>query len=126
MLTTVRHKDGISILAPPRAIIGEAVPELRQVLMQQIDKPRVPRILIDFCRVRKIDSGGLGMLVNAYCMTKSKAGRIGVINVGQNINNLILRTRLINVFEHFKNEDMAVSGLLTDTFTSNPSYHRSG
>jgi len=111
MLTTTCDKDGISILAPPRALMGKAVPELRQMITKQIDKSKTPYILIDFSRVRKMDSGGLGMLVNAYSMAKSKSGCIGVINVGQNINNLIVRSRLINFFEHFENEDVAVSAL---------------
>ena len=112
MLTTTRHQDGISILVPPRALMGEAVPQLRQELMKQINMRHVPRILIDFGHVRKMDSGGLGTLVNASSMAKSKAGRMGVINVGSNIKNLIVRSRLINFFEHYENEDMAVSALL--------------
>ena len=112
MLTTTRHQDGISILVPPRALIGGAVPQLRQELMKQINTRHVPRILVDFRRVRKMDSGGLGTLVNAYSMAKSKAGRMGVINVGQRINNLIVRSRLINFFEHYENEDVAVLALL--------------
>ncbi len=42
-----------------------------------------------------------------------KKGRIGVINVGKQIRNLIILNRLVNLFEHFDSEAAAVSGLST-------------
>lgn len=109
MLITTTQMDGITIVLPPRHIIGEAIPELRQALTRQIDKSQMPRIVIDFGRVHKMDSGGLGTLVNAYSLAKAKQGRIGVINVGHNIKNLVVRSRLITFFEHFENKETAVS-----------------
>ncbi len=41
-------------------------------------------------------------------------GRIAVINVGANIKNLIVRSRLISVFEHFDSEDEAITSLTSD------------
>lgn len=109
MRTTIRHSDSLSIIEPCRNLIGESVPELRQLLTKEIDRCDEPRILIDFCRVRCMDSGGLGTLVNASCLAQSKRGHIGVMHVGKNIKNLIVRSRLINFFEHFENETAAES-----------------
>ena len=111
MRITTFQKAGIAIVVPPRHLIGEAVPALRQALLTEIDTSRVPRILIDFGQVRKMDSSGLGTLVSAYGMAKSKRGRIGVIHVGKNIKNLIVRSRLINFFEHFESEAAAMAAL---------------
>lgn len=111
MVTTKVQQDGVMIVYPPRALIGETVCQLREEVMRYIDARRVPRILIDFRQVRKMDSGGLGTLVNLNNMAKSKLGRMGVINVGMNINSLIVRSRLINFFECFENEELAVSAL---------------
>lgn len=108
MSTTIRHKDGITILEPTGKIIGEAVPELREVLITQIDKSKIPCILINFERVYKMDSAGLGTFIVVYNMVRSKGGRIGIINVGKHIKNLIVQSRLINIFEHFSTEDAAV------------------
>ena len=108
MTTIIRQKNGTTILELTGKIIGEAVPELRATMIKQIHASKKPCFLINFEQVRKMDSAGLGLLVNMYAMTKQKKGRIGVINIGKNIKNLIVQSRIINIFEHFSTEDAAV------------------
>lgn len=111
MATTIRQKDGVAILEPNGKIMGASVSELRDVITSQIDASDEPRILINFERVTMMDSSGLGTLMGAHVAATRKNGRIGVIHVGKNIKNLIVRSRLVSIFEHFENEDEAVSGL---------------
>ena len=40
-----------------------------------------------------------------------KQGRIGVVNVGKHIKNLVALNRLVSLFECFDSEDAAVSEL---------------
>ena len=40
-----------------------------------------------------MDSGGFGTLRSAYKIARAKNGRIDIINVGKNINNLIGQSR---------------------------------
>lgn len=105
------NKEGVTVLEPIGKIIGEAIPELREVLTKKIDTTRTPRILLNLERVRGIDSAGLGTLLAAYTATKQKDGRIGVININKNIKNLIVQTRLVFVFERFENEETAITEL---------------
>ena len=44
-------------------------------------------------------------------MAARKKGRIGVINVGKHIKNLVALNWLVNLFEHFDSEDAAVLAL---------------
>lgn len=113
MKTTTRLKDGVPILEPNGKIIGNAASELQEKLVSQIDASNTSTILINFKGVNKIDSSGLGTLVSAYIAAKRKKGRIGIINVGRNIKSLVVQNRLINIFEHFENEDAAVAALST-------------
>ncbi|MDE0638170.1 MAG: anti-sigma factor antagonist [Candidatus Poribacteria bacterium] len=108
MQTKIQQKNGVIILELTGKIIGEAIPELRGIMIRQIDASETPRFLINFEHVYKMDSAGLGLLVNMYAMTKQKKGRIAIINVGKHIKNLIVQSRLINIFEHFSTEDAAV------------------
>ncbi len=108
MSTKIRQKDGIVILEPTGKIIGEAISELQEVLIDQIDTSNAPCILINLRRVNKIDSAGLGTFVLVYKMVMAKGGRIAIINVGKHIKNLIVQSRLINIFEHFNTEEAAV------------------
>ncbi len=118
MSITMRQKDGIVILEPTGKIIGEAIPELREILIKQIDKSERPYILINLKRVNKMDSAGLGTFIVVYNMVRSKGGRIAIINVGKHIKNLIVQSRLINIFEHFSTEDAAVKAF-SNTYLKN-------
>lgn len=111
MATQVRQQDGVTVIEPSGRIVGLAVSELRKTISQQIETADTPRILINFADVTQVDSGGLGTLMEARAMTNQKQGRIGVIHVGENIRNLLVMSRIVNQFEHFENEDAAISEL---------------
>lgn len=111
MATQVRQRDGVTVIEPNGRIVGLAVSELRETISQQIEAADTPRILINFADVTQVDSGGLGTFMEARAMTNQKQGRIGVIHVGENIRNLLVMSRIVNQFEHFENEDAAISEL---------------
>ena len=111
MTTQIRQQNGISILEPNGKITGHSVLELRGVILPQIEASDTPRILINFEQVNRIDSLGLGTLIEAHAAVSRKHGRMGVINLGKHIRNLIVLSRMLNLFEHFDSEDAAVAGL---------------
>ena len=117
MATVTYLKDGVSILEPTGKIIGGAIPELRQILVKHVDRTQTPSILVNFARVNKMDSAGLGVFIYAYNMVRAKGGRIGIINVDKHIKNLIVQSRLIRIFERFDSEDAALSAL-SDRYNS--------
>ena len=107
----MRQQNGISILEPTGRIVGASVSELREILLPEIEGYETPRILINFANVNKVDSSGLGALMEARAMAHRKNGRIGVINVGKNIRNLLVMSRIVSEFEHFDSEDDAIAAL---------------
>ena len=111
MTTQIRQQNGISILEPSGKIVGSSVSELREALSPHIKDPDTPRILINFENVNKVDSTGLGALMEARAMATRKQGRIGVIHVGNHISNLLVLSRIVSLFEHYDNEDAAVAAL---------------
>jgi len=111
MTTQIRQQNGISILKPSGKVCGRSVSDLRKVILPQIEASDTPRILINFEQVNRIDSSGLGTLMEAYTAASRKQGRVGVINVGKHIRNLIVLSRVMRLFEHFDSEDAAVAGL---------------
>ena len=115
MKMTTRLKDGIPILEPHGKIVGPAVSELREKLaLELLDASDTPHFLINFEHVHKIDSSGLGMLVNVHIIAAQMKSRIGIINVGRHIKSFLVLSRLVNIFEHFENEDAAISALTND------------
>ena len=111
MKTQIRQQDGISIVEPKGRIVGSAAAELRKTIVPQIEAYDEPRLLINLENVHKIDSIGLGVLVEAHIIATKKKGRIGIVNLGKHIRNVIIITRLIHLFEVFDNKDTALSAL---------------
>ena len=114
MATQIRQQDNVTILEPSGRIVGAAVSELRQTILPDIEAAETPRILINLENVNMMDSAGLGALMEARAIASRKDGRIGVINVGKHIKNLIVRSRLVSIFEHFDTEDAAVWAFTND------------
>lgn len=112
MAIDVIQKDGVIILKPSGKLIGSAVSELRRTIDNELPSGEEnPRLLIDFGDVSMMDSSGLGTLMGTHVSIVKRGGRIGIINVGTNIKNLIVRSRLISTFEHFDSENEAVTAL---------------
>ena len=108
----VETRDGVIILKLGGRIVGIAGGELRQVIEEQLkDAPAPPKFLFDFADVSRMDSSGLGTLIGLHVSVARQGGRIGVINVSNNINNLLVIGRLITIFEHFDSENDAIAGL---------------
>ncbi|MDE0323535.1 MAG: STAS domain-containing protein [Candidatus Poribacteria bacterium] len=115
MKMMTRLKDGIPILEPHGKIVGPAISELREKLaLELLDASDTPCFLINFEHVHKIDSSGLGMLVNVHIIAVQMKSRIGIINVGRHIKSFLVLSRLVNIFEHFESEDAAISALTSD------------
>lgn len=111
MKTQIRQQNGVSILEPSGRLVGHSVSELRKVILPEIEASDTPRILIDFKNVNKVDSSGLGTLMEARVAITQKKGRIGAIHVGRNIKSLVVQSRMVQLFEHFDDEAAAVSAL---------------
>jgi anti-anti-sigma regulatory factor len=56
-------------------------------------------------------SSGLGALTGAYVSVEEKGGLVALVNVGTNIQNLMIRSRLVETFEPFDSEDEAIEAL---------------
>lgn len=109
MTTTTHWNEGIVTLIPNGKIMGDAIPELRDIMFKYINTTYTPRILINFEKVHCLDSSGLSLLVMAHTAVRQRDGQIGIINVGKHIKNLIAQSRLLCLFEHFDTEDEAIS-----------------
>lgn len=113
MATQSRQENNVTILEPSGRVVGPAVSELRQTILSDIEASETPRILINLENVNMMDSSGLGALMEARAHASRKEGRIGVINVGKHIKNLIVLSRIVSLFEHYDSEEEAISALST-------------
>ena len=76
-----------------------------QSLIQQGSK----NILLDLSGVSYVDSTGLGELVQAYATTKNRGGALKLLNVTKRLEDLLIVTKLLTVFDTFDAEPDAIA-----------------
>jgi anti-sigma B factor antagonist len=67
------------------------------------------RFLLDLGHVRYIDSAGLGELIHAFAAVRNRGGAMKLLNVTKRVNELLVLTRLLTVFECFDDEASALA-----------------
>jgi anti-sigma B factor antagonist len=76
-----------------------------QSLIQQGHK----NIVIDLGGVAYVDSAGLGQLVHAYATTKNRGGALKLVNLTKKLQDLLVVTKLLTVFDTFESESAALA-----------------
>ena len=66
------------------------------------------RIVLDLADVRYVDSGGLGELIEAFSAAKNRGGVVKLLGVTKRLNDLLVITKLLNVFECFDSQGDAI------------------
>lgn len=112
MAVNVRRRENVVILELSGQIFGPAALEFKKTFDQQIASfTGTPKFLVDFANVTIMGSSGLGALTGAYVSVEQKGGLVAIINVGTNIQNLMIRSKLIDQFEPFDSEEEAIEAL---------------
>ncbi len=112
MAVNVRQREDVIILELSGKIFGTAALEFKRAFEEQIAScTGVPKFLVDFADVTIMGSSGLGALTGAYVSVEAKGGLVALVNVGPNIQNLMIRSKLVEQFEPFENEDKAIEAL---------------
>ncbi len=115
MAVHVRHREGVVILELSGKIFGPVALEFKRAFDEQIASfTGTPKFLVDFAGVTIMGSSGLGALTGAYVSVEQKGGLVALVNVGTNIQNLMIRSRLVEQFEPFESEDEAIEALNTE------------
>jgi anti-sigma B factor antagonist len=67
------------------------------------------RLVLDLGHVRYVDSAGLGELVHALSAVRNRGGAIKLLNLTRRLNDLLVLTRLLTVFDCFDQEAEALA-----------------
>ena len=69
----------------------------------------VRKLIVNLSRVNYMDSSGLGELISGYISMKRVNGSMKLLHLGNRLNELLVTTKLITVFETFDSEAAAIS-----------------
>jgi anti-sigma B factor antagonist len=67
------------------------------------------QFVLDMGHVRYVDSAGLGDLTQAFAAARNRGGALKLLNVTKRVNDLLVLTRLLTVFECFDTEADALA-----------------
>jgi anti-anti-sigma factor len=67
------------------------------------------RIVLDVTDVRHVDSRGLGELIECFRAAASRGGAVKLLGVNGRLSDLLVITKLVNVFECFDTREAAVA-----------------
>ena len=88
--------------------MGEGAVSLRNSIRGLNDAGK-KKILLNLAGVKNIDSSGIGELIANYTTIKREGGQLKLLNLTEKIQNLLVITKLLTVFDSYDNESEALS-----------------
>ena len=81
---------------------GTLIPHVQTALR------RAKHVVLDVSDVRRVDSRGIGELIEAYTLATAQGGSVALVGVNGRLTDLLVITKLVNVFEVFDTTDAAL------------------
>lgn len=83
--------------------IGEGSVALRDAIRKLVEEDK-QKILLNLGGVKYIDSTGIGELIANYTTVSRKGGQLKLLNLTDRVQNLLVITKLLTVFDSYDNE----------------------
>jgi anti-sigma B factor antagonist len=87
--------------------IGEGAVSLRDSIRSLADQGK-KKVLLNLAGVKYMDSTGVGELIANYTTISRQGGQLKLLNLTDRIQNLLVITKLLTVFDSFENETEAL------------------
>jgi len=106
---TERQAGDVTILDMNGSVrMGEGAISLRNSIRGLIDGGK-KKILLNLGGVKNIDSSGIGELIANYTTISRDGGQLKLLNLTDKIQNLLVITKLLTVFDSYDNETDALN-----------------
>jgi len=92
---------------------GPDAVSLNEKLHELIEKKNT-NVVVNLSKVKFMNSSGLGMMIGALTTMRKAGGDLRIANATDKIESLLIITKLITVFKHYKTLDEAI-----DSFKEN-------
>ena len=106
---TERQAGDVTILDMNGSVrMGEGAIALRNSIRGLIDGGK-KKMLLNLGGVKNIDSSGIGELIANYTTVSRDGGQLKLLNLTEKIQNLLVITKLLTVFDSYDNEAEALN-----------------
>ncbi|HEY6247869.1 MAG TPA: STAS domain-containing protein [Pyrinomonadaceae bacterium] len=103
-----RQAGDVTILDMTGAVrIGEGSIALRDAIRGLADSGK-KKILLNLAGVNYVDSSGIGELIANYTTVSRQGGQLKLLNLTDRIQNLLVITKLLTVFDSYEDEGEAL------------------
>jgi len=87
--------------------IGDSSVALRDSIRNLADQGKT-KVLLNLGGVKYIDSSGIGELIANYTTVKRQGGQLKLLNLTDRVQNLLVITKLLTVFDSYDSEAEAL------------------
>ena len=87
--------------------IGDSSVALRETVRNLADQGK-KKLLLNLAGVKYIDSSGIGELIANYTTVSRQGGQLKLLNLTDRVQNLLVITKLLTVFDAYDNEAEAL------------------
>src|SRR6201988_2225603 len=102
-----RQAGDVTILDLSGAVrIGEGSVALRDAIRSLSDQGK-KKVLLNLAGVNYVDSSGIGELIANYTTVSRQGGQLKLLNLTDRIQNLLVITKLLTVFDVYEEERLA-------------------
>ncbi|MFQ5878537.1 MAG: STAS domain-containing protein [Acidobacteriota bacterium] len=109
MKASARHHGNVTVLdLSGKITIGEGDLRLREAVSALLEEGRL-RIVLNLQGVSYMDSAGIGELVACYKRARDKGAVLKLLNPSGKVQDLLVLTRLQEIFEIFRDEREALT-----------------
>jgi|SRR6185503_7728362 len=115
LVISKRRIDGVMILDLQGGIrLGEENAYLHNTIRSLVNAGE-KRVLLNLAEVTKIDSSGMGEVIAAWTTLQKAGGEVRLLNLTQSVEQLMLMTKLLTVFDTYENEADALASFKPKT-----------
>jgi anti-sigma B factor antagonist len=104
-----REVQGVRVLSLSGRIVAGPECDTVRSFVKEFLANRWNNILLDLANVTRVDSTGIGMLVESVIVTAKEGGQLKLVNVPRLIHNLLATHRLLQAFDIYPAEREALA-----------------
>ena len=106
-----REIEGVVVIdLAGRITDGDPQMLLRETIRRLVDAGRT-RLVLNLSEVSFVDTSGLSELVFCWHLLKAQGGKVNLLGLKKRVNDLLVITKLVVVFDSFEEESKAVAAL---------------
>jgi anti-sigma B factor antagonist len=105
---STKNNGGIGIIEIRGSLVGDGDTEELRAAAGDFLEQGIRHAVIDLRRVNYLNSTGIGSIISAHATFRKNGGDIRLTGLSDNVQSLLVITRLIDVFEVYDTLDDAI------------------